>query len=147
MNPGVNPMADTAVSVFDPAKLADAMRDKVRLELLNVITPEQWDAMIRKQIDEFTEPVVKNTSHSGKVYSDSPFKLLINEMIKEKLKSQLKEYLDGPEFQSQVWRNGSMDATEAVKRIALEAAPAILSQMIQGVVQAAVQHALSAAGR
>lgn len=134
----------TDLAMFDPSKIVDNIKDKIRLEILGVIPPEAWKKMIERAVKDFTAPRPGNYNSNGPL--PSRLEEMIHNEIREQFKKDVTDVLNSESFKM-TWdskNGGKYQPSELVKQIAIEAAPAILSQMVSNIVQTAVQHALSA---
>ncbi len=120
---------------YDPKSAAEAMQEKIRQEFLNHIPPEAWKQLIEGEIAKFTKP--------GRDYNnrDTPSGLatVINEVLRKKAAETLVEYLNGDEWRSQWNANGKSVFSDAVKQIAADAAPAIVTSLMNGIVYNVIQ--------
>jgi len=109
---------------FDPAAAAERMRERVRAMLGEMLTDDELTRMIHRELDSFSK---KPTGASEK-YVTPLGQLVHSEMGKilaPKINAALQEYM------TQEWDNvGNPMIPEAVKKLIVEAAPAILTAML-----------------
>jgi hypothetical protein len=137
-------MSETGMSKFDPSIFINATREKIKTELLGVIPPEMWDEMIKKELQSFLQgtSAVRDRFDRVEVPAQAAeLHKLIREEIKQQAAVLVKEYLQSPEWHG-AWKDGKQQATEAIKQIAIEAGPTILTNMMVGMIQSTVQLAI-----
>lgn len=132
---------------FSAEKAVDAIRERIRGALADLIPDEQWDTLIRAEVKDFLEDrTVERNSYRDTYHQTVPagFKRLVREELTTETKNRLKTFFDSPEWTAQ-WENrpghqgGShYVASEEVKRLVLESSgqiiSSVLSQAIQNVV-------------
>jgi len=47
---------ETLPEKFDPSKLMDGVRDRIKATFVSLIPDDQWEVMVKKEIDAFFEP-------------------------------------------------------------------------------------------
>lgn len=120
---------------FDPSALANAVKDKIKLEILNVIPPEQWHQMIEGAVRSFTAPR-QDTSYNGRGATiPSELEELVYGTIRDTCKASIKSVIEGPEFMSR-WMpdQGKHAAAQVIEEIAVKAGPKIIKDMMTGLV-------------
>lgn len=129
-------MAETNLVGFDPSKYAEAIRSKIQAEVVGLIPDEQWAQMITAEIKRFVEP--RTVNEYGKITTtESPMQALIRVTLEAKFKDMLAKDLDS--ILQTTWENGQHQKSELLKKLAVEAAPDILSELMTSFVEHAVQ--------
>lgn len=137
-----------AIQPFDPAAAVNAIRDKIRGQMLDVIPTEQWDSLIKAEMKSFmTDVPMKNSWGETKVVT-SGFKSIVREILEEDARKHVKAFLDSPEWQHN-WdtKKGERVAGEAVKAYITEKGPEILRRLMNEIIANAIQSILSETGR
>lgn len=115
---------DKAVTKFDPARLMDAVRDRIKAEFVALIPEDAWHKLIDGIVVEF---MVKG------------LKELVIEELKKEVGKRLCEYFSSQEWNGQ-WNmhTQNTDAGEQARKIITENVPAIVTAAIgyafQGVI-------------
>jgi len=88
-------MAEEPVK-YDPAKLMEMVRDRIRATYVSLIPDDQWTAMVKREVDLFFEE--KNETTYGTTRS-SRFKDVVfselEKVAKEKVKEELAKLSEG----------------------------------------------------
>lgn len=123
---------------FDPAAAVNAIRDKIRGAMLDIIPAEQWDALIRAEMHDFM-----NDRTTGSGYSQTThlagFKRIARELLEEDARARVKALLSSPEWQEKRVANGEKDASDAIKMYVTENAGKILNAWVGSAIQQVVQ--------
>ena len=105
------------VEKFDPSKLMDGVKDRIKSTFVSLIPDAQWEQMCDTEMKKFFEPEPKygyNNRIEG--YNPSQFSQIVSELMKEKCKEYLKELLAKPEYSiTQVWESSSHSMTGGKK--------------------------------
>lgn len=123
------------IAKFDPASLGDKLKDRIKNSIADLIPEDTWIAMMQKEIDSFFKETVVTKDRWGDHTSEpGTFRKVFREVMTEVTRKHLVEFLNGPEFQP-VWSNVGMLAGEGVKKMATEAAPAIVESLLSSALQ------------
>lgn len=127
------------IEPFNPAKVMDAIRDKIRGEFAALVPPEAWTKMVKDEIDSFFT-LRRPAGLWGNDRGDpsSPFRKIVYEEIEKVARAKLNAALNAPELQS-TWDGNGYLASDALKKIIIECAPAILTSIISARVQEMIQ--------
>lgn len=132
-------MSDNQVEKFDPSKLMDGVKDRIKATFISLIPEDAWAKMVQDEIDRFFKPG-ETYSYNNNRDKFSPFQVLVQNELTNEMTKRLKEYLNSPEFQT-TWDNyGQPVAQEAVKRMVVENAGAVLSSMYSGMAASMIQN-------
>lgn len=117
-----------------PIDYAQILRDKIRSEFASLIPEDQWKSMIEAEIKNFTTPTRKQ-SYGTWADGPSPLQEIIRTELASKFRTMVQEALL-PEFTTSTFANigGAQTVSEAIKQLAVAAAPEILSTLVQGIV-------------
>jgi hypothetical protein len=125
---------------FDTASVSDAIRAKIRLEVVNLIPETAWKEMIEREVKAFMEPTPATRDYYGGIIPAQPSGCaqIIRDVIGAKVKEITKEKLG--EFMAVQWSNDLQTQTvsKAVIEMATQAAPQILAELMKAFVQHAV---------
>lgn len=119
------------IEKFDPSKLMDGVRDRVKATFVSLIPDEQWEGMITKEAENFFKA---KESYSSREYISDFSQLcrqVMNEVAKEKVIALMKTY------EHTLWDNNSNmpKQSEALKKMLLEMAPELFVAMIGNMIQ------------
>lgn len=125
---------------FDPAAAVNAIRDKIRGAMLDIIPTEQWDALIKAEMHSFMNDTVEKRAYGESLTRPAGFKRIVHELLEEDAKVRVKALLSSPEWMEK-WGTGPNDkeASEAVKAYVTENAGKILNAWVGSAIQQVVQ--------
>lgn len=106
---------------FDPSATINAIRDRIRGAMLDIIPDEQWDALIKAEMHAFMNDTVEKRSYGESVTRPAGFKIIVREMLEEDAKKRLTAVLTLVErisFATQLFRRIA-DLESALRRIAV----------------------------
>lgn len=114
-------------SAFDPAAAVNAIREKIRGQVLDVIPSEQWDALIRSEMKSFMEDQVENKGSYNEKVIPAAFKIIVRSILSEEAEKIVKGVMNGNEWSS-VYdsSNQRYKAGEAIRKLLIENGPAIM---------------------
>lgn len=155
------------IEKFDPSKLMDGVRDRIKATFVSLIPDEMWDAMVEKEIYIFTEgrieikqefncetkqydlKEVRTPYTMGKLKDQwghktaeddiSPLQQMIRNELRNDFQKRLKDYLRSEEYQNTYDQYGKPQMAEAVKKIVVENSDSIFSIFMGNIVQHAIQ--------
>jgi hypothetical protein len=87
------------------ANIAEALKDRIRLELLDVIPQDTWKAMLLAETKAFLEgpPVRNDAYYNGQSrQTTSGFQDIVRHALENELKKRMAEYFGTPEWRM-VW--------------------------------------------
>jgi hypothetical protein len=120
---------------FDPAAAVNAIRDKIRGAMLDIIPDEQWNTLIKAEVEAFTKDHVERRGYGGDVERPAGFKVIVRGLLEENAKARVTALLASPEWQ-QNWSTG--EAGEAIQKYVTEHAAEILNKWVSSAVQQVV---------
>lgn len=80
---------------FDPTKLADQVRDRIRNTFADLIPEDAWKTMVEAEIHAYTRP--ERNTYSGQEMP-SPFARAVREELEKALRERVKAMLNSPEW-------------------------------------------------
>ena len=90
-------MASEAIRQFNPSDYVEMIRGKIRGVLLEVVPDEQWDEMIRKEIQTFFELRTEDRSYGYSVRT-SGFRMACEDILKREVQERVLAALKSPEW-------------------------------------------------
>ena len=128
-------MTEQAVAPYDPEKLMDTVKARIRSEFVSIIPDDAWKAMVKKTVDKFFE--------RERGYGDerpSEFDRLVSNLIHEEIRKRMMEYFQGPEWQGRMDSvTGKARMSEAIEKILKENASEIVARVLGNAMQSALQ--------
>lgn len=98
---------------FDPRDLAERLRDKIRVDMADLMPDEMWEGLLEKELKTFFEPKVIKSGYRNEDSKTvpSPFSVLVHgeieSLVKDKLTERIRVKL-GAEVDK---RTGELDTT------------------------------------
>src|SRR5579863_781053 len=120
---------------FDPAQLMNGVRDRIKATFVSLIPDEQWESMIKKEVDAFFD---EDRKYRSNYETHSQFKDICYSVFKDITREKLHDYMST--FTSDVWDNGMPVLNEQLKKALIESAPEILTSMFKSMFQQAVNN-------
>lgn len=128
-------MADE-IQKFDPSKLMDGVKDRIKATFVSLIPDDAWDQMVKTEVDKFFKKGELGYT-SRQMASD--FDIIVRSMLEAEAKSRLVKYLESEEFQS-IWANNGQPTTaKAVEDIIVKNSGEILVNMFGGLFTSMLQ--------
>jgi hypothetical protein len=138
------------VQKFDPSTLMQGVKDRIKATFVSLIPDDQWDGMVKKEIDAFFDTAsgssiesitveIKDYGYgterrtwqtmkfSGKM---SPFRQLVWTLCYEESIKALKKYIS-EEYFTNVYVDGRTELHENMKAIIAETAPLAVTNFMQ----------------
>lgn len=132
-------MTETAIAKpFDPAGLAEQLRDKIRVDMATLMPDEMWQELLEKEVKTFFQ------SREDRQYGGRPkilasvFHGIVIDVLREETRGRVKEMLNSKEWVG-FWENSKLTAGEEIKELITKNAPEILSALLANSLQGAVQ--------
>jgi hypothetical protein len=96
-------MADDS-NLARPKDLQTRVSERIRETFLELISPEEFDKLVQREIRDFTEDRTQSNYYGSNTNAQkSPLKLLIEAEIRQIFVDKVKEELAKPEYQQGVW--------------------------------------------
>lgn len=122
---------ENQVQKFDPSTLMQGVKDRIKSEFVSLIPDEQWQQMIKTEVDKFFKETEKGYSN---IQYASEFGILVRNLLTEEAKKRMAEYFSTADFTSK-WQNGQQAASKEIERMFVENSGAILANMFGGMFQ------------
>ena len=120
----------TEIKPFDPQEAMNNIKLRIKSTFVEMIPDEQWNAMVKKEVDDFFREKDRGYSNKREYFSD--FQLLTKQALEEEGKARLKAFLTSPEFQV-IWdNNGHLICSKAVEEMIVNNSGAIMINMFGG---------------
>ena len=121
---------ENAVEKFDPSKLMDGVKDRIKSTFISLIPDGQWEQMVKNEIDDF---INKRKKSPWSQETESKFSILVHETIamilKDKIKKQLEEFI-GNRYDEKI--------TPALDKLIKENAESLISGMMGNMLRNAI---------
>lgn len=127
------------VEKFDPSKLMDGVKDRIKATFISLIPDDAWNKMVKDEVDRFFAPN-QSWNYNGNRDKMSPFQLLVQTELTAEMTKKLRLYLDGPEFAVIYDSYGQPVASKAVQDMIVENAGAVLSSMYSGMAASMIRN-------
>ena len=119
------------IQKFDPQTLMQGVKDRIKATYVSMIPDEQWESMVKKELDDFFRP--KEISYQRESKSD--FQLLCRDAIHAKAKEEMVKFLATPEFLTTWESNGIPVCNEFIRKMVVENSGVILANFYGGLFQ------------
>lgn len=127
------------IEKFDPSKMMDGVKDRIKATFVSLIPDDAWEGMIKGVQDSFFEKKKVNTgtSYDPKwVEKPSEFEELALSLMREKAKETIMAFLNSPEVNGMtVWDDKSQDYRydlgDRMKELVVKHMPEIMSKMME----------------
>ncbi len=87
-------MTETAMQLPNLNDAAEKLRDQIRSAFVELLTPEQWHAMVRAELDKFTKPSTTRDNYGSRtVEVPSVLHTLCVDVFKTHVKAELNALL------------------------------------------------------
>lgn len=140
---------DKAIEKFDPSKLMDGVKDRIKATFVSLIPDVQWEQMCKVEMDKFFQPIPKK-DYYGKVesYLPSEFETIVMNLMREQCTLFIKDLISKPEYSMEkIW--DSSITGKSVQKIKLsdhldamikEKMPEMLQSMVSSVMADSFYH-------
>ncbi len=102
------------IEKFDPSKLMDGVKDRIKATFVSLIPDDQWEVMCNTEMQKFFTPI---KSQYGNGTEPSEFQKLATELMREHCREYLKAMFAKPEYAVEKVYGTSQNpsATETIK--------------------------------
>ena len=154
---------ENQIEKFDPSKLMDGVRDRIKATFVSLIPDDAWNSMVEKELYVFTTgKIIQHHDYSHRdengeyVYKDweervpynaggyldgnkdtSPLCQMIRDELREKFKEDLQKYLHGEEYQSAFEHYGAPAISKAVEEILVKNTDTVFQHFMATMMQQA----------
>lgn len=134
------------ITKFDPNKLVDRVRERVRGTIADLIPEDAWTAMVKKEIDLFLKETTRESyGYNNNQRVPSGLATAVHDVLEEETKRRVKAYLDSPAWGANWTVEGQV--SHAVKDLVVKYAPEIMQSLLGNAVQQFVQKMRNEMGR
>ncbi len=130
-------MESAEIKKFDPKDYVQAIRERIRGAIVDVIPPAQWDEMVLAEMKNFMEDHQVRDGYNGVKIEPSGLKTAIRKMLEDDAKTRVKAMLQSPEWAGHWDSSGSGGrmVSEKVEALIKDNASQILSAWIGQAIQ------------
>jgi FKBP-type peptidyl-prolyl cis-trans isomerase (trigger factor) len=128
---------ENEIKKFDVNEAMKNVKDKIKDALVTLIPDEQWNEMVKKEVDSYFHQ--KQEGYGERGYSSS-FTKDVHSILEQEVKDRVKTYLN-ENFNAIWYDNGVPVCNAKVEEMITKNAGKILSDMIGGTIQMALQNA------
>lgn len=125
------------VTKFDATEALKSVKERIKDAFVSLIPDEQWDEMVKKEVDTYFQ--VKDEGYGERGRSSS-FTREVHACLQDEVRARVKEYLQ-ENFNSTWYENGIPICDSKVEEMITKNAGKILSDMIGGSIQMALNQA------
>lgn len=153
---------DNQIEKFDPSKLMEGVKDRIKATFVSLIPDDQWEKMVEKELYVFTKGRIKidrkwvdgsyqdievreDYKQQGFVNLEnskeddiSPLQQMIREQLRETFKKNLTEFLASEEYQGYWMQYGQPQVSKAVQEILTKNAETVFINFMAGMMQMAM---------
>jgi hypothetical protein len=129
-------MSNNEIARFEPEKLVDRVRERIRGTIADLIPEDAWTAMVQKEVDLFLKETTRERRYGYSHDSEkvpSGLAQVVHAVLTEETRRHVKMLLDGPEWQAG-W-NVSGHVSVAVAALVKENAHSIVAALLGDAVQ------------
>lgn len=114
---------------YNPDSIMQGVKDRIKATFVGMIPDEQWEAMIKKECDEFLNGKVDNSwvSNNGRYMPE--FKVIAQQELQNECKRRMAEYLSSPEFEIIWTEHGRTTCSKTVEELIIKNSGAMLTNM------------------
>ncbi len=125
------------IKKFDPNAAMASVKEKIKDSFVSLIPDEQWNDMVKKEIDSYFAMKEEGYGERGR---SSSFTKEVHSCLQDEVRSRVKDYLL-QNFNS-VWSNNGIPVcNEKIEEFITANAGKVLSDMIGGMMSMALQNA------
>lgn len=125
---------EKAVAPYDPDKLMDSVKARIRSEFASLIPDDAWKALVKKSVDGFFE---RKRGYHGEEASE--FDRLVSNLVHEEVRNRMAKYFQTPEWTVN-WdsEQGKKMMSEAVEKIIKDNVGEIVARTLGSAIQSVV---------
>lgn len=138
-------MADgQEVTKFEPINFVEKLRDKMKQSMIDLIPEEQWNTMLKAELDSFFSDKTDRNAYSYNTVP-SELKQVIRKILNEEIQKKVRDMLHSPQWEAE-WKNNEMVAGEKIMALMKEHGASILNAWLAGAIQQVVTNMRSHSG-
>ena len=123
-------MAGQSLEKFDPSKLMDGVKDRIKATFVSLIPDDEWDRLVQAEIKAFFE---KKTEDGWTTPKTTPFAAICISILKQDAAKRINDFLQTEEYKRSWDSYGQPVVSKAVEKVIIENSGAVLAQMIGGI--------------
>ena len=128
------------IKKFDVNEAMQAVKGKIKDAFVSLIPDEQWDAMVKKEVDTYFKETEYNSGYGGNKIYQSDFGRDVSAMLRIEVNERVKEYLT-KNFQTTWYDNGVPICNALIEKMITDNAGKVLTNLIGGTLQMALNQA------
>ncbi len=129
-------MSTAVAKNFEAHNVAEVLREKIRIEIADLMPPEMWKELLEQEVKAFLEPQPHRHGHGR---GPSGLGQIVQEELRTLARARIKETLDSDEWKGEHKAYGEYEISQKVKELLTENAGAILHQLLGSAIQQSVQ--------
>lgn len=120
---------NTQIEPYNPQAIMQGVKDRIKATFVNLIPDEQWEEMVKKEVDDFflATKTTEENSWGNKYQKHSTFGKMVEYELQAECKKRLMDYLASPDFEQKWENNGQVIMSETVKNMVIENSGAIIA--------------------
>jgi hypothetical protein len=132
-------MTNKSIEPFKPTDYVEAVRAKIRTAIFEAVPSEQWDAMIKVEIEAFMKPKVERHQYNGSEKTiPSGFSQLCQQILTEQVKARINTAMT-KEGWDRVWDESGLGTSAKLEEFLHKHAGAVLNSWLGNVIQNIVE--------
>ena len=137
-------MSNEIAKPLTAAEMAEELRhkvqEKVRASFVDLVDAEQWAAMTKAALEEFTNPSIIKSSYGPDTYGPSPLEKIIEKEVHKKFREWLKAELQKPGWETYGYGiYGLPETSDNVKELVKELMPEIVASAFGSFMQTTIE--------
>lgn len=120
----------TSIEKFDPSKLMEGVRDRIKATFISLIPDDRWDELVKTEVEKYFE--IKDTWRNND-RNQSNFQTDCQSVLSQIAKEKINEYM--LKHEKMIWENNIQKSDETfinlIKANAAEIFAATFSNMFQ----------------
>lgn len=128
----------SAMEKYDPTKLMEAVRDRIRAEFVALIPDAVWTDMVQKEINEFFRMRDSRVQLTSSMFGD-----VVRAELKTECVKRILAYFGTDEWQAQWNSEGKPIVSPAMEQMIVRLMPDVLKAVFGDIAQEIVQNAMT----
>lgn len=124
------------IEKFDPSKLMEGVKDRIRATFVSLIPDDKWDELVKVEINAWFKKENYNNRYNQQV---SAFQLVVEQTLTELAKEKVKEVF--AEYTTTQWKDGKPIITEELKKVITDNADKMFAKVIEQMIHSALTNA------
>lgn len=130
------------IKPWSPDDAVNAMKERIRLEYIALVPPEQFAKMIQAEINQFMQSTANGYGYGSDTLRRSSFGAVVNEILRDRVTEEVKATFSAPDWNSSThnphWPTFGQMVSEQVQQIVKEQAPEMVKLVMQSTLQSVV---------